>query len=166
MKQRLRGLLALIICFILTVAPISGAMADYYYDYDEEGNLIYIELGDLISSNTFMNSDYSGGAKYYKDGLYDSGIQVTPEYCYISPEVEGTSDYKANLWAVAGFLNYENYEDIYNQEGYSELVLLERVGKFVHEIDFSECTVLYFDKLIFGLYKSMNGIYMIHRHHL
>ena len=143
MENRLRGLLALMLCFILTVAPVAGAMAEDIFLYDNDNDDDYpILLGDLISSEVHFTSDYSGGVDFYTEGLYDPGFvnsdpdseyPVSTSFPSSSIPVEASEDYEADLWAAANM--HIDADNAFNT------LSLERVNK-IRKIELGDNVLL------------------------
>lgn len=138
MENRLRGLLALMLCFILTVAPVAGAMAEDIFLYSSKDPIL---LGDLIAPDVRLTSRISGGVDYYTEGLYDPDfVNSDPDSEYpvstscpsSSIPVEASEDYEADLWAAANMFIY----DVDNT------LSLERVNMIVCQIELGDNVLL------------------------
>jgi len=135
MKERLHGLLALVLCMAMAFSPVSGALADGNPPcvvYTREGPFSdeSIQLGDLIQSNVSLTSNASGGEVRYYEGLYGDEAEYKKDIAenyldsIIIEETENKAEYKQNHWMVAKKGNTE-YTDGW--------IALERVGRIVDE---------------------------------
>jgi len=132
MKERLHGLLALVLCMAMAFAPVSGALADgnpcVVYAQEDQIRDESIQLGDLIQSNVSLTSNYSGGQVRYYEGLYGDEAEYKEDIVdywrliAIKETGEPTDPYEQNQWMVAKKGNTE-YIDGW--------IGMERVGRFV-----------------------------------
>jgi len=132
MKERLHGLLALVLCMAMAFAPVSGALADgnpcVVYAQEDQIRDESIQLGDLIQSNVSLTSNYSGGQVRYYEGLYGDEAEYKEDIVdywrliAIKETGEPTDSYEQNQWMVAKKGNTE-YIDGW--------IGMERVGRFV-----------------------------------
>lgn len=147
MKERLHGLLALVLCMAMAFAPVSSALADENPPcvvYTREGQFSNesIQLGDLIQSNVSLTSNYSGGQVRYYAGLYDgnegavyeSDVAANTQDKITIQETENKAEYKQNQWMVAAKGNKEDITDAW--------IALERVGRIVDKQELDDNKVL------------------------
>lgn len=147
MKERLHGLLALVLCMAMAFSPVSGALADGNPPcvvYTREGQFSdeSIQLGDLIQSNVSLTSNYSGGQVRYYKGLYDDEANCEENTAgYLGSIVikqigEQTDSYEQNHWMVAakGNNEIENTTDAW--------IGMERVGSIVDKQELGDNKVL------------------------
>lgn len=130
MENRLRGLLALMLCFILTVAPVAGAMASdisYREGYSDESSSA--QEGDLISSGVYLGVG-SGGILYH-DGIYNKDMIGEKDNDYWVNETQEASAYKEDLWAAANI----------KSDGWP-YISLERVNMIVRQIELGDNVLL------------------------
>jgi len=144
MKERLHGLLALVLCMAMAFSPVSGALADGNPPcvvYTREGPFSdeSIQLGDLIQSNVSLTSNASGGEVRYYEGLYGDEAEYKKDIAenyldsIIIEETENKAEYKQNHWMVAKKGNTE-YTDGW--------IALERVGRFVGQQELDDNRIL------------------------
>lgn len=130
MENRLRGLLALMLCFILTVAPVAGAMASdvsYREGYSDESSSA--QEGDLISNGVYLGVG-SGGILYH-NGLYNKDMTGEKDNDYHVNETQEASAYKEDLWAAANI----------KSDGWP-YISLERVNKIIDQIELGDNVLL------------------------
>lgn len=131
MENRLRGLLALMLCFILTVAPISGAIAadniSYREGYSDESS--FAQEGDLISSGVYLGVG-SGGILYH-NGIYNKEMTGEKDNDYHVNETQEASAYEKDLWAAANI----------KSDGWP-YISLERVNMIVGQIELGDNVLL------------------------
>jgi len=134
MKERLHGLLALVLCMAMAFAPVSGALADgvvYTPEGQDDGALI--KLGDLIQSGVQLTSKYSGGHVRCYEGLYDGNEGA--EYKAVNPTDPGKQiTIEDGPWMVAANDN--------NNENINAWIAMECVGRFVYQYDLDNGKIL------------------------
>jgi len=139
MKERLHGLLALVLCMAMAFSPVSGALADENPPcvvYTREGqNDCALELGDLIQSNVSLTSNYSGGQVRYYEGLYDAneGAKYEP---VVAKDTGNQITIENGPWMVAakGNNKKESVTDAW--------IGMERVGSIVEKQELDDNRVL------------------------
>lgn len=130
MENRLRGLLALMLCFILTVAPVAGAMASdvsYREGYSDESSSA--QEGDLISNGVYLGVG-SGGILYH-NGIYNKDMNGEKDNDYWVNETQEASAYEKDLWAAANI----------KSDGWP-YISLERVNMIVGQIELDDNVLL------------------------
>lgn len=130
MENRLRGLLALMLCFILTVAPVAGAMASdvsYREGYSDESSSA--QEGDLISNGVYLGVG-SGGILYH-NGLYNKDMTGEKDNDYWVNETQEAATYEKDLWAAANI----------KSDGWP-YISLERVNMIVGQIELGDNVLL------------------------
>jgi len=130
MKERLYGLLALVLCMAMAFSPVSGALADrnpcVVYTLEGQDDCA-LELGDLIhliQSNVSLTSNYSGGQVRYYEGLYD-GNEGAEYESVVAENAKNQITIEDGPWMVAAKGN--------NNENIDAWIAMECVGRFVDE---------------------------------
>lgn len=144
MKQRLLGLLALVLC--LSLLPVTSGLAylDVSADADPEGNFFDVTPGYLISSGcTLSKADYSVSGTddqvSYYNGIAEGNATPYRTHSFAAEDpaaVLSTPDnsaFEAALWAVANteYVYDQNYNPIsydYQFERVPRLLVPEDVG--------------------------------------
>lgn len=139
MKQRLKGLLALMLCLMLTATPFSSAYAYSFQITSDNASFIAYEpviISSGLSLNIADDLSYSGIAitddvYYYPDGL--RGENAAPDKDgftngkHTVRSASETADYEANLW-------FTMFDSGNSQDSYHD-IHMERLNKVIRKID-------------------------------
>ena len=150
MKQRLKGLLALMLCLMLTATPFSSACANVVHITSGNDN-VQAELwgsmiiGSGLSLNMVDDFSLSGGTMiteeihYYPNGLRGENAKAEKDGFtngkHTVRSASQTADYEANRWFM--MLEPVNHPDN-DQQGDHHDIHMERLNKVISEIEVDE----------------------------
>ena len=144
MKQRLKGLLALMLCLMLTATPFSSACANVVHITSGNDN-VQAELwgsmiiGSGLSLNMVDDFSLSGGTMiteeihYYPNGLRGENAKAEKDGFtnrkHTVRSASQTADYEANLWFM--MLDPVEDHDDNDEQGLHHAIHMERLNKVV-----------------------------------